>query len=74
MLQNVKMPRRLMALYSYELQGRKAAVRYLMQNTPAEPEMWFFLFPKKAAWSNSRTKRFLVPTSEIAHDNKTVLK
>ena len=61
-------------LYSYELQGRKAAVRYLMQNTPAEPEIWVFLFPKKASWSNCHTKRFLVPTSEIAHDNKTFLK
>ena len=37
------------SMYSYELQGRQAAVHYLMQNTPAEPEMWFFLFPKKAA-------------------------
>ena len=62
------------SMYSYELQGRQAAVRYLMQNTPAEPEMWFFLFAKKVAWSNSRTKQFVVPTSESVTENKTVLK
>ena len=51
-------------MYSYQLQGRQAAVRYLMQNTPAEPEMWFFLFPKKAAWSNSQ-KDFLFPQLKL---------
>ena len=62
------------SMYSYELQGRQAAVRYLMQNMPAEPEMWFFLFAKKVALSNSRTKQFVVPTSESVTENKTVLK
>ena len=62
------------SMYSYELQGRQAAVHYLMQNTPAEPETWFFLFPKKVAWSNSRTKRLVVPISETASDYQTLLK
>ena len=62
------------SMYLYELQGRQAAVHYLMQNTPAEPEMWFFLFPKKVAWSNSCTKRFVVPISETASHNQTLLK
>ena len=59
-------------MYSYKLAGRQAAMRYLMRNTPAEPEMWFFLISKKVAWSGSRTKRFLVPTSEGAVNDKTV--
>ena len=45
-----------------------------MQNTPAEPEMWFFLFPKKPAFSNSRTKRFLVFTTKTASESKTLSK
>ena len=48
------------SMYSYELQGTQAAVHYLMHNTPAMPEMLFFLFSKKVAWGNSRTKRFVV--------------
>ena len=49
-------------------------MRYLMRNMPAEPEMWFFLFSKKVAWCGSRTKRFIVPTSENACNDKTVQK
>jgi hypothetical protein len=45
-----------------------------MRNMPAEPEMWFFLFSKKVAWCGSRTKRFIVPTSENASNDKTVQK
>jgi hypothetical protein len=62
------------SMYSYKLEGRQAAMRYLMRNMPAEPEMWFFLFSKKVAWSSSRTKRFTVPTSENALNDKTVQK
>ena len=62
------------SLYSYKLEGRQAAMRYLMRNMPAEPEMWFFLFSKKVAWSCSPTKRFAVPNSENAMHDKTVQK
>jgi hypothetical protein len=61
-------------MYSYKLEGRQAAVRYLMRNTPAEPEMCFFLFSKKVAWAGSRTKRFSPPTSHDVNNDKTVLK
>jgi hypothetical protein len=62
------------SMYSYKLEGRQAAMRYLMRNMPAEPEMWFFLFSKKVAWCGSRTKRFIVPTSENVCNDKTVQK
>ena len=62
------------SMYSYKLEGRQAAVRYLMRNTPAEPEMCFFLFSKKVAWAGSRTKRFSPPTSHDVNNDKTVLK
>ena len=62
------------SMYSYKLEGRQAAVRYLMRNTPAEPEMCFFLFSKKVAWAGSRTKRFSQPTSHDVNNDKTVLK
>ena len=35
------------SLYSYKLQGYEAAVKHLMSNRPAEPEMWFELSSKK---------------------------
>ena len=62
------------SMYSYEVQGRQAALRYLMSDQPAEPGMWSFLFSKKVAWSASRTKPFTVPTSQNVSENKTVLK
>ena len=62
------------SMYSYKFEGRHAAMRHLMHNMPAEPEMWFFLFSKKVAWSSSRTKRFTVRTSENAMNDKTVQK
>lgn len=34
----------------------------------------FSFFPKKVAWSNSCTKRFVVPISETASHNQTLLK
>ena len=66
--------RKVDSMNSYQLQGRQAAVRYLMQNTPSEPEIWFFLFQKKTAWSNSCTKRLLVPTTKTASESKTLSK
>ena len=62
------------SLYSYNLQGRQAAIRYLISNQPAEPEMWFFLCSKKVAWSCSRTKRYSVPTTETFLQDKTLQK
>lgn len=32
------------SMYLYELQGRQAAIHYLMQNTAAKPVMLFFSF------------------------------
>ena len=52
------------SLYSYKLQGYQAAVRHLMSNRPAEPEMWFELSSKKVTWTCSRTKRYNVPTRD----------
>ena len=34
------------SMYSYKLEGRQAAMHYLMCNMPAEPEMCFFIFLK----------------------------
>ena len=62
------------SMYSYHLQGRDAACHYLMRHKPAEPEMWFFLLGEKVAWTCSRTKRFVVPTSETVINDETVLK
>ena len=62
------------SMYSYKLEERQAAMHYLMRNMPAEPEMWFFIFSKKVAWSGGRTKRFAVPTSEHTINDKTVQK
>ena len=59
------------SLYSYKLQGRQAAIRYLISNQLEEPEMWFFLYSKKVAWSSSRTKRYSVPTTETFLHDKT---
>ena len=36
------------SMYSYKLEGRQAAIHYLMCNMPAEPEMWFFIFSKNS--------------------------
>ena len=62
------------SLYSYHLNGRLAATRYLMQNNPTEPEMYFFLQSKKIAWTNCRTKRYTVPTSDKVLEDKTAIK
>lgn len=57
-------------LYSYKLAGHQAAIRYLLRNNPAEPEMWFFMFPKKIAWTCSRTKRYVVPSRDKVAEDK----
>lgn len=62
------------SLYSYDLEGRQAATRYLIQNSPTEPEMWCFLQSKKIAWSSSKTKRFTAPVSTNVTEHKTVQK
>ena len=53
------------SMYSYQLHGRQAAVRYLMQNTPAEPEMWFFLFQKTLHGVTVEQKDFLLPQLKL---------
>ena len=35
------------SLYFYKLQGCQAAIRYLISNKAAEPEMWLFMSSKK---------------------------
>ena len=62
------------ALYSYHINGRQVAVRYLMSDMPAEPEMYFYLYSKKTAWTNNRTKRFYLPNTSTVYENKVVLK
>lgn len=51
------------ALYSTHVTAYQAAYRHLKEYKPSEPEMWLQLSSKKFAWSASRTKRFVVPTS-----------
>jgi hypothetical protein len=48
------------SLYSYNISGGQAAVRYVMEMKPAEPEMWLVLSSTKISWSSSRTKRYNV--------------
>ena len=58
-------------LYSYHVSGGQAAIRYLMDITPAETEMWLFLSSTKISWSSSRTKRYIVPSKDKANEDKT---
>jgi hypothetical protein len=44
------------SLYSYKVTGYEAAVKHLMTNQPAEPEMWFELSNRKVAWTRSRSQ------------------
>lgn len=62
------------SLYSYNVTGGQAAVRYLMDTKPAEPEMWLALSSTKISWSSSRTKRYIVPSPETAMSNNTAEK
>lgn len=54
------------SLYSYHISGGQAAVRYVMDMKPAEPEMWLAMSSTKISWSCSRTKRYIVPSCERA--------
>ena len=58
------------ALYSYHVSGGQAAVRYVMDMKPAEPEMWLALSSTKISWSCSKTKRYIVPMPDHASTNK----
>ena len=49
------------ALYVYDISGSQAAVRYVMEMKPAEPEMWRSLSSIKLSWSCSCTKRYTRP-------------
>jgi hypothetical protein len=62
------------ALFCHNISGGQAAVRYVMQTQPAEPEMWLALSSTKVSWSSSRTKRYTVPTSDKANEDNTVNK
>ncbi len=62
------------SLYSYNVNGGQAAVRYVMDTKPAEPEMWLALSSTKISWSSSRTKRYIVPSPETALLNTTAEK
>ena len=62
------------SLYSYNISGGQAAVRYVMEMKPAEPEMWLSLSSTKISWSSSRTKRYVVPSSDTAVNDKTAEK
>ena len=62
------------SLYSYHLSGGQAAIRYVMDMKPAEPEMWLSLSSTKISWSCSRTKRYIVPSAENACRDKTAEK
>lgn len=59
------------ALHSYHISGAQAAIRYVMDMKPAEPEMLLALSSTKISWSCSRTKRYLVPSPEKASEDKT---
>jgi hypothetical protein len=62
------------SLYSYHVSGGQAAIRYVMDMKPAEPEMWLSLSSTKISWSCSRTKRYIVPSAENACKDKTAEK
>ncbi len=62
------------ALYSYHISGGQAAIRYVMDMKPAEPEMWLALSSVKISWSSSKTKRYIVPLPENVSQNKVAEK
>ena len=62
------------ALYSYHISGGQAAIWYVMDMKPAEPEMWLALSSVKISWSSSKTKRYIVPLPENASQNKVAEK
>ena len=60
------------ALYSPNISGGQAAVRYVMDMDmkPAEPETWLALSSTKMSWSSSRTKRYTVPLPDYVSENE----
>ena len=44
-----------------------------MQMKPAEPEIWLALSSSKTTWLSSRTKRYIVPCSDTARDDKIAM-
>ena len=58
------------ALHSRELTGFQAANSFLRTIHPFEPEMVFALTSMKAAWTNLRTNRLVVPTPDTINSNK----
>ena len=57
-------------LYSYNISGGQATVKYVMDMSPAEPEMWLSLSSTKMSWSSSRTKRYIAPSFDtVANDS-----
>ena len=57
-------------LHSYHISGGQAAIRYVMDMKPVEPEMWLALSSTKISWSSSRTKAYTVPGHEKAFEDK----
>ena len=56
-------------LYSMHVTPYQAAYRHLREMQPCEPEMWLHMTSQKIAWSASRTKRYVAPTSAKANNN-----
>ena len=52
------------SLYLYKFQGRQAAIRYLISNQPAKPEMCFFCIRKKLHGQAVERREYTVPTNE----------
>ena len=59
------------SLHSYHISGGQAAIRYVMDMKPVEPEMWLAFSSTKISWSSSRTKAYTVPGHEKAFEDKT---
>ena len=58
------------ALYSPNISSGQAAVRYVMDMKPSEPEMWLALSSTKMSWSCSRTKRYILPMPQYVSENE----
>ena len=71
---NLKMQHKLIACTRMNCREHRLQYTILCKIHLRVHEMRFFLFPKKVAWSNSRTKRFAVPISETDSHNQTLLK
>ena len=58
-------------LYSTHVGPYQAAYRHIQEFHPCEPEMWLYMSAIKFSWSKSRTKHYIVPTSEFVTNDKT---